>query len=310
MQRLCIHVAALAALLSACGQKTSAAAPAHEAAIQVNGERATATELEAFGARASGGEPNRQQLADAWIRLQLLAQEATRRGLHRELSVKLALVNQLMAQFAVEPMQVDEGELQARWAEEKSAGERDLRDAEGRPMARLYWPQSLTVAALRFDSLERARAAAFWAKTAGLTQEKFLARAAAHSGPGSQGPPGDTPGERGTISEGLTESSKVFPPPVMKAAFALREPGDTAGPIAADGDYYVLRLVTRRKAATLEEQRPALQKKLADEKRAGAWEALIARLKREAKIEIAPAFLASAPSKETAAASTPKAEKP
>ncbi len=83
-------------------------------------------------------------------------------------------------------------------------------------------------------------------------------------------------------------TTKEYPREVVEAAFGLPQLGDVAGPVAAKGQFYVLKQTGRRPAVTrsFDEVKRQIQNQLYRQKRVDAQEQFIAKLKKDAKIEV------------------------
>jgi hypothetical protein len=82
--------------------------------------------------------------------------------------------------------------------------------------------------------------------------------------------------------------------PVVKAAFALANPGDVSGVVdAGNGTWYVLKQTGRRKSMTksFDDAKPAIRNKLFRDKRAAEQKDFVDKLWARAKIEINDANL-------------------
>jgi parvulin-like peptidyl-prolyl isomerase len=85
-----------------------------------------------------------------------------------------------------------------------------------------------------------------------------------------------------------------LPREVVDAAFALAQPGDVVGPIAAGGKHYLLKQTGRRRAITrgYEQVKRQIQNTLWKSKRADAQQGFVDGLRAKAKVEVVEANLA------------------
>lgn len=211
---------------------------------------------------------------DNMIRFEVLAREAARRGLDRDPEViqtmKSAMITKLLrAQLAtgVKPDEIPDAELRAFYDARRD----------------------------RFDKPEEVRVSAI------VVDKKAEADEAARLARGEQGQ--SNKGFRDLVARLSTDKesklrggdlryfgrdSADVPAPVVEAAFALARTGDVAGPIEADGLFYIIKQTGRRTAVSrgFDQVKREIQNELYKQRREGAQKQFVDRLKTGAKIEV------------------------
>jgi peptidyl-prolyl cis-trans isomerase C len=211
---------------------------------------------------------------DNMIRFEVLAREAARRGLDRDPEViqtmKSAMITKLLRgelATGVKPDEIPDAELRAFYEARRD----------------------------RFDKPEEVRVSAI------VVGKKAEADEAARLARGEQGQSNkgfhalvtrlSTDKEsklRGGDLRYFARDSSEVPGPVIEAAFALARTGDVAGPIEADGKFYIIKQTGRRPAVSrgFDQVKREIQNELYKERREGAQKKFVDRLKTGAKIEV------------------------
>ena len=211
---------------------------------------------------------------DNMIRFEVLAKEAARRGLDRDPEViqtmKSAMITKLLRgelATGVKPDEIPDAELRAFYDARRD----------------------------RFDKPEEVRVSAI------VVNVKAEADEAARQARGEQGQSNkgfqalvtrlstdqETKLRGGDLRYFGRDSSEV-PAPVVEAAFALARTGDVAGPIEADGKFYIIKQTGRRAAVSrgFDQVKREIQNELYKQRREGAQKQFVDRLKTGAKIEV------------------------
>jgi len=256
------------------------------------GDFAAALEhMNSFDRLRYGSPERRKELLDEMITVKLLATEAVAKGYDKDplaqQELRAVLRDAMLAEArkgAPAPADLPENEVRAYFEAHRA----DYKDPERRRL-------SLLAAASDAQGRE-ALAAAKKAKTAAdwgfVVRAKSIDPAARSSTPidlagdvGIVSPPGDPRGENGRVPE-----------EVRVAAFAIAKVGDVADEvIASGGKFYVVRL-TQKLAAherSFEEAERTIRVKLAQEKLRAEEDALLADLRKNVKVEIDEAALAT-----------------
>jgi peptidyl-prolyl cis-trans isomerase C len=187
----------------------------------------------------------RRLLLDEIIRVELLAAEARRRGLHRDPEtserIRQVLRDELLRQVRAEvagPESIPEAEVRAYY----DANRGEFEEPERRRVAAIV----LHSRAEAEPVLEKARAASptGWGE---LVQ--------AHSTGSPESPGGAQPlelaGDRGIVSLGRRGDNPRVPEAVRQGVFEIKEVGGVhADVVEADGKFYVVRLIGRSDART------------------------------------------------------------
>jgi peptidyl-prolyl cis-trans isomerase C len=211
---------------------------------------------------------------DNMIRFEVLAREASRRGLDRDPEVvqtmKSAMITKLLkAELAagIKPDDIPEPELRAFF------------DAN---RARFNKPEEVRVSAVVVKKKPQAEEVARLARAPeGQSNKGFRDLVAKH-----------TVDEESKLRGGdlryFTRDEKGVPKPVVDAAFGLAKTGDVAGPIEANKMFYVIKQTGRRAAMnrTFDQVRREIQNELYKEKREGAQKQFVDQLKGKAKIQV------------------------
>jgi peptidyl-prolyl cis-trans isomerase C len=94
--------------------------------------------------------------------------------------------------------------------------------------------------------------------------------------------------QRGGDLMHFDRSSALYPAPLVKAAFALKETGDVSEVIATDKGFVVLRLTERRAgiSRSLEEAKPEIQRRLVEELRNKKRKELVEEARKGLRVEV------------------------
>jgi peptidyl-prolyl cis-trans isomerase C len=211
---------------------------------------------------------------DNMIRFEVLAREAARRGLDRDPEViqtmKSAMITKLLRgelATGVKPDEIPDADLRAFYE-----ARRDRFDK----------PEEVRVSAIVVDKKAEADEAARLARgEQGQSNKGFHALVTRLS----------TDKEsklRGGDLRYFARDSSEVPGPVIEAAFALARTGDVAGPIEADGKFYIIKQTGRRAAVSrgFDQVKREIQNELYKQRREGAQKKFVDRLKTGAKIEV------------------------
>ncbi len=211
---------------------------------------------------------------DNMIRFEVLAKEAARRGLDRDPEViqtmKSAMITKLLRgelATGVKPDEIPDAELRAFYD-----ARRDRFDK----------PEEVRVSAIVVDVKAEADEAARQARgEQGQSNKGFQALVTRLS------TDQETKLRGGDLRYFGRDSSEV-PAPVVEAAFALARTGDVAGPIEADGKFYIIKQTGRRAAVSrgFDQVKREIQNELYKQRREGAQKQFVDRLKTGAKIEV------------------------
>jgi peptidyl-prolyl cis-trans isomerase C len=214
----------------------------------------------------------RKEYVDGLARFEVLAQEAVRRGLQNEPDVvemaKKVMVQKLIQQeLDAKANPVSDGELAAYYEKHKTD----------------YVKPEMTRASDVFlaGRDKRAQADAILAKAKALPPNDFggFARLARESSEDPKTQPLD--GDMRYLS--VEEMTTQFGPAVAQALGALQVNGELAPVVETDAGFYVLKLQGRQPALnlTLDQVRPQLQGRIANERRQQRLDALVEALKEK-----------------------------
>jgi peptidyl-prolyl cis-trans isomerase C len=216
----------------------------------------------------------RKEFLDSLVRTEVLAKEARARGLDKDPDViratKQVMIQKLMkAEFEdkIKPEDVSEDEMRAYFNEHAEEFNRS---------------EQVRVSAVIVKSKSIAETVAAAARSeAGRSNSDFRDLVDKYS-------TDITTKSRGGDLRYFDKNTKEVPPAVVEAAFAIKQTGDVAGPIAAKGNYYIIKQTGRRPpmARSFEDVKKQIQNQLYRQKRVNAQEAFIAELKKNAKIEV------------------------
>jgi len=211
---------------------------------------------------------------DNLIRFEVLAEEAKRRGLDKDPEViqtmKSAMITKLMKdelEKGIKPEEVPEADMKAYFESHKDEFDK---------------PEEVRVSAVILKKKAQADEVARAAKTAeGKSNKGFRDLVTRYS------TDEETKLRGGDLRYFARDATEV-PKPVIEAAFALEKTGDIAGPIAADGTFYVLKQTGRRKAVvkTYEQVKRQIQNDLYKDRREDSQKKFVEQLRAHAKVEV------------------------
>jgi peptidyl-prolyl cis-trans isomerase C len=211
---------------------------------------------------------------DNMVRFEVLAREAMRRGLDKDPEVvqtlKSAMITKLLkAELAsgIKPDDIPEPELRAFF------------DAN---RARFDKPEEVRASAIVVAKVEQAADVARLARgEQGQSNKGFRDLVGQYS-------TDDESKLRGGDLRYFARDTKDVPVPVVEAAFQLARTGDVAGPIEADGRFYIIKQTGRRQATsrTFDQVKREIQNELYKERRESAQKQLVDQLRKKAKIEV------------------------
>jgi peptidyl-prolyl cis-trans isomerase C len=221
----------------------------------------------------------KKDFVDNLIRFEVLAGEAKRRGYDQD-----ADVVQTMKQVMIQKLMKDEFETRVKL---EDVPEDEIKKFYEDHKAEYNKPEEVRVSAVIVKKKDVAQKAAEEAKQPANQDNKAFRDLVTKYSEDEE-----TKGRGGDLRF-FAADTKDVPADVVKAAFTLQNQGDTAGPIATDKGFYVIKQSGRRKAITktYEEVKGQIQNRLYREKRQKAMEDFVAGLKKNAKIEIKDAAL-------------------
>jgi peptidyl-prolyl cis-trans isomerase C len=186
----------------------------------------------------------RTQLLDEMINLELLADEARRQGLDKDPEIQLRLDQALRDEVLRDlhakvptPEQIPEPEVRSFFESHR----KDFEEPERRRVAAIVVNDPSTAQKLVKEAKEATPAG--WGQ---LVRHHSMVKS-----PVGEQTPLELEGDLGIVSLGAPQSvtSRPIPESVVKAVFALEKVGDVGPePIAAEGRFYVVRLVGRTDA--------------------------------------------------------------
>lgn len=271
-------------MAAACGAnsdaKDSAAGP--EAALAVIGDETITVaevkhqldQMSPYDRARFASLEQKKHLLEGMVRVEVLAQEAERRGFGDDPDVvrtmKTVMIQKMMADelAKITPESVPVADMRAYYEAHKS---------------RFHQDAQVRVAAIIVASKATAARAAAEAKgPQGKSLLEFRKLVSSYS------TDIDTRTRGGDLRY-FSKDTDTIPAPVVTAAFALERIGDVAGPIATDdGRFYIIRLTGTRDAVDrpFEAVKRQIQNRLYRDRRKAAQGDLIARLKGSTKIVI------------------------
>ncbi len=211
---------------------------------------------------------------DNLIRFEVLAREAERRGLDRDPEViqtmKSAMITKLLKdelERGIKPEDVPEADMKAYFDAHKDEFDK---------------PEEVRVSAIIVKKKAQADEVAKAVKSEeGKSNKGFRDLVARYSSDEESKLRG---GDLRYFSRDTTE----VPKPVVEAAFALEKTGDIAGPVAANGVFYLLKQTGRRKAVvkTYEQVKRQIQNDLYKDRREASQKEFVDKLRATAKVEV------------------------
>ncbi len=211
---------------------------------------------------------------DNLIRFEVLAREAERRGLDKDPEViqtmKSAMITKLLKdelERGIKPEDVPDADMKAYFDAHKDEFDK---------------PEEVRISAVVLKKKAQADEVAKAAKTEeGKSNKGFRDLVARYS-------TDEESKLRGGDLRYFAREATEVPGPVIEAAFALEKTGDIAGPIAADGKFYVIKQTGRRKAVvkTYEQVRRQIQNDLYKDRREDSQKKFVDDLRARAKVEV------------------------
>lgn len=275
-----VFAAALIAA-TACGGGSEDAAEDGKALAVIGDEAITVDELKQRLAQMSPYDRARfasleqkKHLLEGLVRVEVLAQEAERRGFgdHPDVvrTMKTVMIQKLMADHLakITPDSVPLEDMRAYYEENKS---------------RFHQPAQVRVSAIIVD--DKAQAAKAAAKAKGPQGESLLGFRKLVTAYSTD----EKTRSRGGDLRYFGKDSTTIPAPVIEAAFALEGMGDVAGPIATeDGSFYIITLTGTREAIDrpFEAVKRQIRNRLYRQRREQAQGDLIEKLKAQSEIVI------------------------
>jgi peptidyl-prolyl cis-trans isomerase C len=217
----------------------------------------------------------KKDFLDNLIRFEVLAGEASRRGLDKDPDVvrtmKQVMIQKLMKdefETRIKPEDITDEQMKAFYEEHRDEYNK---------------PEEVRVSAIVVNNKKVAERAAKEASgETGATNKGFRDLVTKYS-------EDEATKLRGGDLRYFSRESQEVPAPVIEAAFALVKTGDVAGPVeGGDGKFYVIKQTGRRKALTkeFEEVKRQIQNRLYRDQRTQAQKDFIDGLKAKAKITI------------------------
>lgn len=211
---------------------------------------------------------------DNLIRFEVLAKEAERRGLDKDPEVvqtmKSAMITKLLKdelERGIKPEDVPEADLQAHFAAHQQEFNK---------------PEEIRVSAVVLAKKGQADEVARLARSSeGKSNKAFRDLVSKYS-------TDEESKLRGGDLRYFARESAEVPKAVIEAAFALEKSGDVAGPIAADGKFYVIKQTGRRKAVvkTYDQVKRQIQNDLYKDRREASQKQFVEQLRAKAKVEV------------------------
>jgi peptidyl-prolyl cis-trans isomerase C len=241
----------------------------HEDDIQ----RAMARDPGASSARFDSPQA-RRELIDGLVRFELLAQAADRAGLTKDPDALHALqqiavtklVNQTLGAVA-SPETITKADVE--------------REYLARQASEFTLPPAAQIRHIRLSDAKLAERLAKQARALAAADDRgFAALATSFSE--------DTATRSSGGDLGFIDKNSRLPGALVSAALSLQTPGEVTGPLALDGGYEILRLVTLRAAAVspLSSVEEPIRQRLYRERRAKALDDFVARLRNETSVEV------------------------
>ncbi len=216
----------------------------------------------------------KKEFLDTLIRFEVLAKEANKRGYDKDPEVvrtmKQVMIQKLMkAEFEnkIKPEDISEDEMKAFYKKHENEYNK---------------PEEVRASAIILNSKAQADKVAKDALGAkGSTNKGFRDLVSQHSDD-------EDTKIRGGDLRYFNRQSPDVPKPVIDAAFGLAKTGDVAGPISADGKFYVIKQTGKRKALSkgFDEVKRQIQNRIYRNKRTKSQKDFIGNLKKNAKIKI------------------------
>jgi parvulin-like peptidyl-prolyl isomerase len=216
----------------------------------------------------------RRELLDGLIRFELLAQAAERAGFTKEPDAIHALQQVAVTKLVNQTL--------GAVASPESISKADVeREYQARQASEFTRPEAVQVRHIRVSDAKLAERLATQARGLAPADDRGFAALASSNSQDS------TTRESGG-DLGFIDASSQQPRALVEAALRLKTPGEVAGPIATDGGYEILRLVTLRAAAVspLSSVEEPIRQRLYRERRSQALDAFIAKLRSETKVEV------------------------
>ena len=267
-----------------------AAVPAEEVLARIDGEPITRADLQQQVADKSvfvrtryAAPEKRKELLDSLIRFEVLAREAEKRGYARDPDVirygKQKAIDRMLA------------------AELEAAGAGEVSATEVEAYYRAHPDEFRQAPAIRLDQIvvkDEAKARRLW-KFAELLPTMHAAKAQTFRGWVAEHSEDEDSKQRGGDTTFLERDSTLAPRAVIDAGFALAgdKPGPevigrTAGPIASERGYHIIRLTAVRPGflRPFEEVEPRVRARVLEERRRKRIEGWVAEMRGRVKVEI------------------------
>ena len=211
---------------------------------------------------------------DNLIRFEVLAKEAERRGLDKDPEVVQTMKSAMITKLLKDELE--------RGLKPEDVPEADMKSYFDAHKDEFSKPEEVRVSAVIVKKKGQADEVAKQARTeAGKSNKGFRDLVSKYSSDE------ETKLRGGDLRYFPRESTEV-PKAVVEAAFGLEKTGDVAGPIAADGKFYVIKQTGRRKAVvkTYEQVKRQIQNDLYKDRREDSQKQFVETLRGKAKVEV------------------------
>lgn len=219
-------------------------------------------------------QEQKKEFLETMIRFEVLAKEASRRGLDRDKEVvrtmKQVMIQKLIkAEFEakIKPEDITDEEMKTFYKENEGDYNK---------------PEEMRVSAIILDSKSTAERVAKEAKGPGGSNNKGFRDLV------DQYSVDETTKMRGGDLRYFSRTSTEVPRPVIDAAFSLVNDGDVAGPIEVDRKHYIIKRTGKRKAVNkgFDEVKRQIQNRVYRDKRTRSQSEFVKNLKKNAKIKV------------------------
>lgn len=211
---------------------------------------------------------------DNLIRFEVLAEEAERRGLDKDPEVVQTMKSAMITKLLKDELE--------RGIKPEDVAEADMRAHFDAHQEEFNKPEEVRVSAVIVKKKSQADEVAKMARSDDGKSNKAFRDLVSKFSTDEQ-----TKLRGGDLRYFARESTEV-PKAVIEAAFGLEKTGDVAGPIAADGTFYVIKQTGRRKAVvkTYEQVKRQIQNDLYKDRREAAQKQFVEALRGKAKVEV------------------------
>lgn len=216
----------------------------------------------------------KKEFLDNLIRFEVMAKEATSRGLDNDPEVV-----RTMKQVMIQKLMKKEFETRVKL---EDITDEEMKAYYEQHTAEYNKPEEVRVTAVIVNDKAKAKKVAKLAKgPLGKNNNGFRDLVNAHTEDVESK-------KRGGDLRYFPRDAKHVPAAVVTAAFELAQTGDVAGPIAVDGKFYIIKRSGHRRpiAKIYEDIKKQIQSRIYREKRTKAMEDFVAALRKDTKIEV------------------------